>query len=436
MSFPQLPLFEVSPQADLQARIRTERLHVKRSTFLGGLTSNVHRWFRLTASYGPELVRRMLIDMNTSPESVVLDPFAGAGTTLIESSFEGHTAIGFEINPLLAFVCKTSSNWDLSSDLAAAELNEIEARFEQLKEYSGFSSLQELGYTVPPIHNIHRWWREDVLRNLVFLLHAIRQSRLNGSYVSFFELALAGVLVPELTNVTLGRLQLFFIDRTNDKIDVWKTFYRHSKLMISDLEEMQFQPGLGQAKVFNVDSTNLELDEALPLIDRVVTSPPYPNRYSYVWNTRPHLYLLGLITHAKQASSLDIRAIGGTWGTATSSLYKGRIEPAFPVIEREIEPIAREIRTKDNLMANYVMKYFNQLARQIVVQDPLLSLKAQLAYVVGCSRIKGVYVETDLLLAKIFEGIDLGYKTKAVERFRRRHSGKDLHESTVYITKS
>ena len=46
-----------------------------------------------------------------------------------------------------------------------------------------------------------------------------------------------------------------------------------------------------------------------------------------------------------------------------------------------------------------------------------------------------VYVETDVLLARVFEGLDLGYKVTSIERFRRRHSGKDLFETTVYARK-
>ncbi len=84
-------------------------------------------------------------------------------------------------------------------------------------------------------------------------------------------------------------------------------------------------------------------------------------------------------------------------------------------------------------MANYLMKYFNLLAKQITNQHQFLAPDARMAYVVGCSWLKGIYVETDVLLASLFEGLGLGYKVDSIERFRRRHSGKDLHESIVYV---
>jgi len=373
--------------------------------------------------------------MDTRPRSVILDPFAGAGTTLIEGKFEGHKAIGFEINPLLHFVCKTSVEWRLDVSSLRKELADIREKVVQRRAEVKGRSIEELGYLLPPIHDVYRWWRKDVLLDLLILLEAIQSSALGQKHVKFFELALAGVLVPDLTNVTLGRLQLHFIDRTRHTIRVWETFNAHILTMLSDLEKVSTLTDIGEAEVYHVDSTNHQLKGRLPPVDRVVTSPPYPNRYSYVWNTRPHLYFLGFFDGPKPASQLDLKTIGGTWGSATSVLAKGTVDPAFEVIEREVSPLADEIRKADNLMANYVMKYFNMLAQQIVSQDCLLSRDAQVAYVVGCSTIKDVYIETDVLLGKIFEGLDLGYKVRRIERFRQRHSGKDLHESTVYAAR-
>ena len=98
-----------------------------------------------------------------------------------------------------------------------------------------------------------------------------------------------------------------------------------------------------------------------------------------------------------------------------------------------LEPVIGKIRATDNLMANYLVKYFNLVVQQITAQHPLLSPDARLAYVVGCSWLKEVYVETDVLLGRLFEALGLGYRVQAIERFRRRHSGKDLFESTVLV---
>lgn len=62
--------------------------------------------------------------------------------------------------------------------------------------------------------------------------------------------------------------------------------------------------------------------------------------------------------------------------------------------------------------------------------DKLLSPNAKVAYVVGNSEIKGVYVETDVLLSKIFA--TMSYSKTYINRFRKRNSGQDLYETIVY----
>jgi len=414
--------------SDVGGKVEHNRLHVRHSTFLGGLVNPAHRWFRLTPSFGPELVDQALDEMDASSDAVVLDPFAGTGTTLIQSKLNGLRTVGFEINPLLHFVCETTLNWHLDANTLKTTLQSIEDNFSIRRNSAGNLSL-------PAIHNVERWWRADVLRDLVVLLDTIETVHPDRAVVNFFRLALVGVLVPDLTNVTLGRLQLHFIDRSSDHISVLDTFHRHAQLMIDDVSVIADLQS-SEAQVFHRDSTDPgQLDRWTPAT-HVITSPPYPNRYSYVWNTRPHLYLLGLFKNARQAGELDLKTIGGTWGTATSSLLKGTVKPLFPAVEQVVGPAVRQIRERDNLMANYVMKYFNLLAKQVVSQDKLLAPSAKLAYVVGCSWIKDVYLETDVLLGRIVEGLDLNYGVSKIVRFRRRHSGKDLHEAVVYLAKN
>lgn len=145
--------------------------------------------------------------------------------------------------------------------------------------------------------------------------------------------------------------------------------------------------------------------------------------------------MLGLMQTAKEASDLDKRTIGGTWGTATSELSKGIFAPRNAAIAAVVGPVAEAIRAQDNLMANYVMHYFNRLSAQIEEMEPILTKDARLAYVVGNSWIKGIYVETDVMLGEIVDRMGLGYRTFDVHRFRRRHSGKNLFESIVYAKK-
>lgn len=430
-----LPADDADPADGVRRKVSNDDIHVSRSTFLNGLANRVHRWFRLTPSFGPELVQEMVERLGVQQSELILDPFAGAGTTLIEAKLEGRQAVGFEINPLLHFVNEACLEWSVSPDELRNEL----PRLERDVRRSAGVSLEELpahGLAVPPIHNATRWWRPDVLVELVFLRRGI-EATTDPHLKRLLLLALAGVLVPDLTNVTLGRLQLHFIDRTGHEIDVWGTYSRHVLHIADDLTTLK-QAGAdshGSAQCFHQDSLDLSRVNLEEKVSAVVTSPPYPNRYSYVWNTRPHLFMLGLMETGKEAADLDKKTIGGTWGTATSEVSKGIFKPVNSAVAAVVGPVAEAIRAEDNLMANYVMHYFNRLSIQIAAMEPILTADARLAYVVGNSWIKGVYIETDVMLGEIIERMQLGYSVFDVHRFRRRHSGVRLYESIVYARK-
>ncbi len=429
-----MPLGDTDGDDTIEGKVIYDPLHVKDSTFIGGLSEPVHRWFRLTPSFGPELVREVLRKIRQSERDVILDPFSGAGTTQIECQILGLQSYGFEINPFLHWVAKTSLDWSVDPETLRVAHRALCEQFAQLLKIMP-TNPELLPEPIPPIHNPYRWWRKDVLRDLMLLKSAIRAVNTSSQVRSLLKLVLANTLVPELTNVTLGRLQLHFIDRSSDNIDVWPAFEKHLMEMIADLEMVEKRK-LRKSEVLLMDSTHVSPSVDLPPMDCVITSPPYPNRYSYVWNTRPHLYFFDFFTKPKQAADLDIQTIGGTWGTATSILARGIVEPAYPFVKDVISPVADRIRESDNLMANYLVKYFNGLAKQVKEMDRLLQNHSRLAYVVGCSRLKGVYVETDMLLADVFERMGLGYSVIEVQRLRKRHSGINLHESIVYAVKS
>jgi hypothetical protein len=374
----------------------------------------------------------MLAELEANADDLILDPFAGASTTLIEAQLLGFDAMGFEINPLLHFVGETSIHWDCDPEATIAASSQIQENYKKNRPQVTFNNLAEHGFLIPQIHNPRRWWRDDVLTDLLVLKRAIAECICPDPIRRLFTLALAGALVPDLTNVTLGRLQLHFIDRSNDAIDVIETFVRKVDEIVEDLKLVRTGNPWKQANLLHQDATALSGFRPAKPVSVVVTSPPYPNRYSYVWNTRPHLYFFDFFSNAKQASDLDVRTIGGTWGTATSMLMKGIVNSSHPAVERVAGKVVSEIRKHDNLMANYLIRYFNLLAQQILALSPHLAANARIAYVVGCSRLKGIYVETDVLLGQLLEELGIGLRLTRVERIRKRNSGKDLHESIVY----
>jgi hypothetical protein len=426
-------------QSELFPEIVTEgRLirHRSRSevTFQGGTDQPAHRWFRLTASFWPDLVGSFLEEFAADSSSIVLDPFAGRGTTIIECKRRGIATVGVEINPFLHFAAETSLNWSLSinecKSCLAGILDTTELLLSRYPQSSAIKFAEFIGIEYPQIHNIDRWWHNDVLKALIAIRFSILKVCKSESLRNFFLLSIANILV-DAANVTIGRLQLHFVDRNVTAIRPIQLFIESCIKAIDDLSTLGSLHDGTSARVMHGDSTKLTQLFLKQSFTHVITSPPYPNRYSYVGNTRPHLYFLNLFTSAKEAGNLDCATIAGTWGAPTSRHVKGIHPFRHKASADACGSIVEEIRRKDLLMSNYVARYFDDLANHIMSMRPVLAERAICAYVVENSRMKGSLVKTDDILAAIFT--NLGYTVLGIVELRKRNSGAALRETAVVV---
>ena len=91
------PLMFSDQQALAQAFHSTQRV--------GGLT---HGFYRYPARFSPEFVRHVIGELS-KPGDLVLDPFMGGGTTIVEALTAGRRAAGVDINGLSHFVTRVKT---------------------------------------------------------------------------------------------------------------------------------------------------------------------------------------------------------------------------------------------------------------------------------------------------------------------------------------
>jgi hypothetical protein len=162
----------------------------------------------------------------------------------------------------------------------------------------------------------------------------------------------------------------------------------------------------------------------------VITSPPYPNRFSYARETRPHLFFFAFIADATAVGELETAAIGGTWGKATSALSAG-VTPGNDLIRGLLAPYTANINGSGPLMAHYVTKYFNDIYVHAAEIAAVCRDKARLAYVIGNSKFYDHPLPSDELLAGIFG--HFGFALERIDRMRKRQSKAGLYEAVVFM---
>lgn len=90
--------------------IKTENRGSNTSTFVNNMKLPIHRWFRYSAGFSAEWVKESLKSCDKS--TVLFDPFAGSGTTVLAGELAGIKSLGLESHPFVVRVAKAKLLWD------------------------------------------------------------------------------------------------------------------------------------------------------------------------------------------------------------------------------------------------------------------------------------------------------------------------------------
>lgn len=415
-----------------QNNINYEIINISDITFKGGTKESVHSWFRLTPSYSPEIVRFFFQYLNCNKNEIIFDPFNGKGTTIIECQKFGYRGVGVELNPLLYNITKWSLNWDYNIENLFSIKEEIRNQYLIYSKVSKDLDIERFeknfDLKIPNIHNPFRWWKEYVIKDLLILKKVIYQT-VDEKDLDIFNIILSTISL-DCANIHRNHPTISFDDNHNKNINVWKEFEMNFNKILKDLKEIGEIKNSQKAEIINGDSTKLSDYIKGIKIDKIITSPPYPNRFSYIHTTRPQLFFMELINDAKEATDIDIKAIGGTWGKATSILMKDFLEPNIEIAD--LLTFIPQLKDKKILMCNYAIKYFNMLHEHIKELKKHVNSNFKGVYIVGNSRLNGIEIYTDIILGKIFERE--GFKLDKIIVFRKRGGKKELYETGVCIS--
>ena len=385
-----------------------------------------HGWLRLTPAYSVKMVEEIISGYREGSD--ILDPFCGTGTTALCAVARGHRATTVDINPFLVWFARTKTNAYSRSLLAETKRTGLEALDATRRE--AIPPVQ-----VPDIHKIERWWSEVTLRFLAHLKASILALETEAAVRDLLHVAFCRTLI-KLSNAAFNHQSMSFknSDGSPDRQGRLQIDLDASALFLDDLEFVLRGAGDGPPGVATVvqdDARDLHGigDERF---DLVVTSPPYANRMSYIRELRPYMYWLGYLTNTSDAGELDWKAIGGTWGIATSRLgtWSRQDDCRLPA---DVDEIARRIAAQANanstLLAAYVAKYCEDMARHFHSLRRVLKKDARVHYIVGNSTFYGVLVPTEQLYATMLR--ECGFVDVSVRPIRKRNSKKALVEFDV-----
>lgn len=354
------------------------------------LTAPIHRWFVFPHSYSAALVEKIIEAWGLTREDRILDPFVGAGTTLVVAKDHGIPAIGLDTSPLSVLVSRVKT--------ADYDPDELSATWLRVREL-----MPSLSPIVPPHESplIRRAFTKTAWPRLVAFRNAILSVR-PQPHRDFLLVAYLRVMREVCRAVSDGGWLRWTRHRPSGD-DLLERMDRVVGMMIADVRSGSKQARAeGGWQIIQGDARFPP--KSLGKISAVICSPPYPNRHDYSRVFAPELLLafydedgLKQSRYASFRSHVEARAPGAPLNgySPPSKLARTlrRLEKA-PLTDRRVRPM--------------IEGYF---------QDSFLMLKAlrghlrkgsRLAFVVGNVRHAGVMVEVDEYLAEIAEV--LGYR--------------------------
>jgi SAM-dependent methyltransferase len=397
-------------------------------TFRGNLKSTRHGWLRLTPAYSVRLVASLL---EVGPSGPVLDPFCGTGTTLLSCAEHGLDGDSVDINPFLVWLARAKIG-------AYSEAHLAEARRGLGRMRRAVRASLAQGGWVPALHQIERWWSPGTLAALSRAHRALERFAESSSRPAgdLLRIAFCQVLIAR-SRAHFGHQSMSFQpDDVEPAGPAGAGASAEQEAVAGGLRECLER--VAQAASIALPNTRrrvvqgdaLRLHEVLESghYSRVITSPPYANRMSYIRELRPYMYWLRYLEEKRAAGALDWKAIGGTWGSATSNLASWQPEPSVR-LPMGLEPLLAGIAETSPLLSTYVHKYFHDMALHLASLARVVRRGGTAHYVVGNSKFYEVVVPVEQLLAELFEAN--GFRRVSVETLRKRSSKKELFEFLI-----
>jgi hypothetical protein len=400
-------------------------------TFKGNLARTRYGWLRLTPAYSVHQVEELL---GEDKDALILDPFCGTGTTALVCAERGIACDTTDINPFLVWLATAKA-----SAYEAADVDSFMAASARVADAMRTSNGRPAW--VPPLHRIDKWWDEKTVAALSQAQAAIQglEASLSRKAANLLKVAFCRTMMDH-AHVSFGHQSMSFKKKRQREGDA--TFlpgladhpvagtWEQTVPMIATAAR---SPIRRQPRVLLLDARDPGAGLEAEHYSRVITSPPYCNRISYIRELRPYMYWLGFLTDGRGAGELDWQAIGGTWGCATSNLTKWQPEPAAAIPYPGFEDLLRGIAARSDVLSRYVRKYFCDMAQHCQGLFRCVRPGGTVHYIVGNSKFYGVLLPAQEILASLFRAA--GFTDALVQATRKRTSKKELFEYVVSARK-
>ncbi|MFF2267325.1 hypothetical protein ACFVTZ_03605 [Cellulosimicrobium cellulans] len=322
------------------------------------------------------------LDGMSSNELVVLDPMCGSGTVLTAATSRGHSARGFDVDPLAVLMSSVATT-PVDTDEVVAEAERICAR-------ARTSVVSETRWEDAETIKFAEYWfaatQRTELNRLARELDRVEDDAVRQA----LQVALSRIIVTKSPKASLAADTSHSRPHrvaTESDYDVYRGF----EGSVASLKKLLDQRVMtGHVEVARGDARAL----ALPAdsVDLIITSPPYLNAIDYLRGHKMSLIWFGhTIPELRKIRSNSIGA------------ERALDSDALKHVTDMVQFIKDSVDDPDQLPVATITRYAHDLALFSRELNRVCKSEAEVVTVIGNSTLRGNYIQNDLLVRKAYE---------------------------------
>ena len=351
-----------------------------------------HGYHRYPAKFLPNIVKKIIEDY-TLPTDLVVDFFAGCGTTLVEAKIHGRNSIGVDINPVAELITKAKTN--------PIEPKILETSFQNLINI--FDDFDPNDYSEISLHERIDYWFSLKHKYIIAFLYEKILALDDKKVKDFFLVSLSHIL--KNCSKWLQSSTKPQIDPIKNPVNPFTAFIAHTKQMIKKNNDFYNQLKnddnlLTQCEIRLEDARKTSL--LSNSVGAIITSPPYVTSYEYA----------------------DIHQLTAYWYEYIIDLprFRKKFIGTFYSLNQETkvdselgQQIVNQLLEKDERKAKEVANYFKDMQDVAAEMHRVLKVDGHACLVIGNTTFLGVKVKSAEVFAEILESLGFNL-SKVIKR--------------------
>jgi len=402
-------------------------------TFIKSKDIPFQRWYPYIEGYSPDFVKSLIKNYNII-NTLIYEPFAGTGTTLLAADELGLPTVYSEVNPLLQFLIQTKLNVLKAKESQRKKLSKDLKAIQKviLKNINKFEEDKSLKESYKILFSDKKYFPDETLEQVLKLRSYIDIIKLEDILLAdTLTVALISCLLPVSYLKKVGDVRFKTTKEIENEL---KKFNDILPEKIGNIAEdvLNFDYNLkGKPEFILSNAKNIGGVNDLK-IGAIITSPPYLNGTNYFRNTKIELWFLRYLQYENDLRFFRDQALtSGINDVKKEYAHVNGLDIASKSSLLKATLVELNKNAYDARIPIMAQSYFKEMYTIFNDAKPLLDQNAKVLIDIGDSIFSGVHINTDDILIELMQGLGYEFVESKILRKRRSRNQEILTQSLL-----